>query len=286
MEDTHLRRFILVPATALRHLYSAAQLPDPHKTSFDDARTHMDRSLQDTQLPASLRKAQYSQDFINYLAEKEFLEQPLRLGIHGDAPPPPVPVTPPPVQQQLPVQQQQQQHHDDDNDDGGADYSGVRQLFRRADRDRRLYEQLQPTPRPLSQLMRLDRRGRSQQQRESARANLAADRFGDPGGASTSRQTYHTPPTYVGPSSSTAATDGSSSPSARLRFSPEEHAFADLQLQPIKREAVVGTEEAEEEEESVRRSTRPSHPPDWLQLGRGGGVGWRHRRVFPFPKWE
>jgi len=80
--QTHVRKFVLVPAEALARI--ANPMPDVHRTYADAAQRNMQSVLERGHIPADIRKVLYTQELIDYLTQKKILEQPVRLSIEEE----------------------------------------------------------------------------------------------------------------------------------------------------------------------------------------------------------
>jgi hypothetical protein len=102
MGDAHMRKFILLPAEAVSRLTNAQ--PDVHRVHGDLARYNMQQGMLDKKpLPPEIRKAEYTQNLIEYLTQKRIQEEPIKLEILREL-----------LDHQQQQQQQQQQQADED----------------------------------------------------------------------------------------------------------------------------------------------------------------------------
>jgi hypothetical protein len=76
---THIRTFVLLPSDTISRLN--AQYPNPIRAEADRAKTTLTRTLDSSHLEPSVQKAQVSEALLDFLTQRQMLEQPVRIGL-------------------------------------------------------------------------------------------------------------------------------------------------------------------------------------------------------------
>src|SRR5271170_8462675 len=117
MADTHVRKFVMVPAEALDRLAQSGA----HQNRVDAQRKALSASVEHKpHVPAAVAAARAADELAEFLANKELTDRPIKLGIHEEEEDPAViaarnnataQTITAAVHQILQQQQQQQQQH-------------------------------------------------------------------------------------------------------------------------------------------------------------------------------